>query len=354
MERNAMKRLLIIGLVLAAHAFFIYYLFQPETPANTDNREQKNPQQPVQDDGTGENGTQIQNDAGSDTPPPPPPPKMAKLDIQSFTVAETNLPDNIAAAAKASGTGLLLDWDAQTVLWQKNPGKPVPIASLTKMMTALLVVEAIADTPSLSYATQVKVTRNASNIGGSQVYLDPRETLTVDELLKCVMIFSANDAAYLLAEFFGQGNVDMFVERINKRANEMGLMTARFLNPHGLDGDTPETTNHASAWELAFIAGQLLEYPHVVKWSSTWMSSIRGDDPRFNEFQLVNRNRLVNTVPGVNGMKTGYTKDAGWCIVATCERNNRRIICVLTGCPDKKSRNTLAELLIDWAYLQHP
>ena len=348
-----MKRLLIIGLVLAAHVFFIYYLFQPENPAEDDGGNDQPSQQKVDEDGTNDDtaghGTNPDSDDNQPTPR-----KNIELDIHSFNVADTQLPENIAAAAKASGTGLLLDWDARAVLWQKNPGKPVPIASLTKMMTALLVVEDIADNPSLSYKTQVKVTRNASNIGGSQVYLDPRETLSVDELLKCVMIFSANDAAYLLAEFFGQGNVDRFVERMNRRSNEMGLMTARFLNPHGLDGDTPETTNHASAWELAFIAGQLLDYPRVVQWSSTWMSSIRGDDPRFKEFQLVNRNRLVNTVPGVNGMKTGYTKDAGWCIVATCERNGRRIICVLTGCADKKARNNLAERLIDWAYLQRP
>lgn len=347
-----MKRILIIALVIVAHVVLITYLLKPAHDAPHDDGETAQVEssdgvEEVASDDAG--GTSSGSDAHGTVVTPP---ASARLDIQDFTTAAGSLPDDIANLAKTCEAGLVLDWDARTVLWQKNPGKPVPIASLTKMMTALLVAEFVAGDPAISCDTQVKVTRAAADIGGSQVYLDPRETFSVDELLKCVMVFSANDAAYLLAQFFGRGDADVFVERMNRRASEMNLMTARFLNPHGLDGDTPQTTNHASAWELAFIGGRLLDYPRVVHWSSTWMSSIRGDDPRFNEFQLVNRNRLVNTVPGVNGMKTGYTQQAGWCIVATSERNGRRVVCVLAGCPDKKTRNELAERLIDWAYLQ--
>lgn len=267
-----------------------------------------------------------------------------------FSYVSRRLPDDIAAREKACRTGILVDWDSYEILWRKFPDRPVPIASMTKMMTTLLTVEELDRNPSLALSTPVQVTPQASEVGGSQVYLDPRESLTIDELLKCVMIFSANDAAYLLAQYLGDGEVGAFVNRMNTRADALGLEHAKFVTPHGLTDSTTGATDQATATELAFLAAILLEHPEVVRWSSTRLAYIREDSERFDPFQLVNRNALVTNCDGVNGMKTGYTRKAGFCVAATCKREGRTLIAVVTGCSSKNDRNELVKALFDWGY----
>jgi D-alanyl-D-alanine carboxypeptidase (penicillin-binding protein 5/6) len=245
-------------------------------------------------------------------------------------------------------TGVLIDITNRRLLWNKSGNQTVPLASLTKMMTALMLVERQRSDPGLSLDQKVRVTKEAEAVGGSQVYLDHRESLTVDEILKCIMIFSANDAAYLAGQVLGNGSVDTFVRLMNQRSDELGLQKMRFLNPHGLPERGQDGENRGTALEVAYLAEQLLKYPEVVRWSSTRLSYLR--EKTGKPFQLLNRNQLVEKVPGVNGMKTGYTQKAGFCIATTCQRDGRTLVAVVTGCPSSKRRNALVRELLDWGY----
>ncbi len=344
-----MKRALVIILVIVIHLIVFKHLWNSGENAENDKKNENQAEQVQPDNADSQSQTDGQDGQVRRKPEKQPGRWLKNYDFNSVG---TKLPDEIATLAKTCRAGLLLNLDEHKVLWRKNEDTPLPIASLTKMMTALLVAEQVKNNPKISYQTKVKVTRNASGIGGSQVWLDPRETFTVDELLKCVMIHSANDAAFMLAQFFGRGDVDNFIEQMNQAAKELGLEHARFFNPHGLDGDNKRKTNQAAAREVACLAARLLDFPNVVKWSSTWLDYIRENDPRFDKFMLVNRNELIKSVPGMNGMKTGFTDGAGWCIAATCERDGRRVVCVLLGMNSKNERNKLTETLIDWAFMQ--
>ena len=222
---------------------------------------------------------------------------------------------------------------------------------MTKMMTVLLLMESIAADSELTLDTLIPVTRSAASIGGRQVYLDPREKLTLDELLKCTIIRSANDTAYLIAEYLSKGNVQDFIKRMNRRADELGFPTATFSSPHGLplNGATPDK---ASPLELAFLARILLSHPEVVRWSSTRLEYIRENTSKFKPFQLINTNTLVEKVPGVTGMKTGFTQDAGYCMTVTCTRSDRTLVLVVTGCRSNESRDDLATKLLEWGFAQ--
>ena len=280
------------------------------------------------------------------------PPPLPEITLADWSVAQRNLPlsPKIAKLAEECTSGVVIDTATREILWKKNENTPVEIASMTKMMTVLLLMEAIHKEKRVTLETPVQVTVSASKIGGSQVYIDPKETFTLDELLKCAMIFSANDATQLIAEFLAQGNAELFVQQMNSRAQELGLQSMKFYNPHGLPPSRNAPENEGTALELAFLATRLQEYPEVVHWSSTWREFIRQGTPK--PFELTNRNKLVTTCPGVNGMKTGYTKKSRFCVSATCERSGRKMICVVTGCTTAASRNTLVTALLDWAYAQ--
>lgn len=264
-----------------------------------------------------------------------------------FRQANVPMPAALEQRANACKTGIVLDWTARAVLWEKNADEAEPCASMTKMMTSLVMVETIAADPEWTLDSKIPVTREAAAVGGSQVYLDPRETFTADELLKCMMIFSANDAAHLVAETFGDGDPARFVTAMNRRAGELGLDTMHFSNPHGLPAADPVDENRGSCFDFACLGGLLCEYPRILHWSGTRLSWLREDT---KPFQLVNRNGLVGRVDGVDGMKTGYTSRSKFCITVTCRRADRRIIVAVSGCPAKKQRNDLVRDLLEWSY----
>ncbi len=250
--------------------------------------------------------------------------------------------------SKSATTGILVDLDTRKVLWAKNPRKGVPIASMTKMMTALLVFEDIENGTEFNLDTPIKVTPTTSKIGGSQVYLDPKETFSLGELLKTVMIVSANDSAHLVAETIGGGNIHSFVAKMNKRADELMLANTRFSNPTGLPADTAANDNISSPEGLVIVAEMLLRYPKAVEWASTWQDTFRKDSPK--PFTLTNHNKLVKSCPGVNGMKTGFINRSGYCVTVTCVRGNRRLAVAVTGFPSSKDRNNFVVKLLDWGY----
>jgi D-alanyl-D-alanine carboxypeptidase len=258
-----------------------------------------------------------------------------------FTSAATQIGH---AKEKECNTGILVDPVSRKVLWAKGADRAVPIASMTKMMTMLLIEEAIAQ-GKITRETIIPVSKAAYEIGGSQVWLDPRESFPLHELLKAVAIKSANDAAYLVGEYLCDGDIDTFVARMNARARELGMNHSSFYDAHGL-GDAQKRNNLSSAYDMALLAERLLDYPEVIKMASTRMDSFRN-----GKTELRNHNNLVfNRVNGVDGLKTGYTKASGFCVTFTCKRNGRRLIGCVTGFKTAKDRDAFCRALLDWGY----
>ena len=240
---------------------------------------------------------------------------------------------------------ILIEAETGTVLYERDADIPLPPASVTKVMTMLLVMEAI-DSGRISLGDKVSVSENAANMGGSQVYLEPGEQMTVDELLKCVVVSSANDAAVALAEFIS-GSEEGFVSEMNRRAAELNMTRTVFENTNGLD-DT--TQNHVtSAREIATMSAELIsKHPKILEYSSIWMDSIRG-----GEFGLTNTNRLIRFYNGANGLKTGSTSKAGFCISASAKRDGMQLICVVMAASTRDSRNEIAKKLFDFGFANY-
>ncbi len=254
--------------------------------------------------------------------------------------------------SKAATSGILVDLNTRQVLWAKNPKKAVAIASMTKMMTEFIVFEELASRKDVTLETQIQVTPTAAKIGGSQIYLDPKESFPLEDLLKAVMISSANDAAYLVAEYFGKGDVNAFVEKMNVRAKQLKLVGAKFYNPHGLPGDTSKEDNICSPEGLVMLAERLLDNPKAAEFARTKAATIRENTSK--PFTLYTHNHLLGACPGVNGMKTGFIQRSGFCITVTCERGDRKIAAAVTGFPSRKERDIFMAKLIDWGYKQQP
>lgn len=265
-----------------------------------------------------------------------------------FTPAIRPLPAKLETAAAACRAGVLVDWSARRILWAKAETRAVPIASLTKMMTVLVVMQELGARTDVDLNTPIPVTREAALVGGRQVWLDPRETFPLQDILRCTLIHSANDAAFLLAQRFAGSEV-AFVKRMQDCAAAQGLTGFTFHNAHGLPEGPTQMENTGRPVELAYLAGRLLQFPRVVEWTSTRVSYL---EPRVDgkRTQLVTTNRLVARVTGVNGMKTGFTDKSGYCLAATCDRGGRQVIAIATGCPRSADRDSLVTALIEWAY----
>ncbi len=238
-------------------------------------------------------------------------------------------------------SAVLMDAKTGTVIYEKNKDEALPPASVTKIMTLLLVVEAIAD-GRIKLDDTVTTSAHAAGMGGSQVYLKEGEQMSVEDMLKSVIISSANDAAVALAEHIS-GSEATFVSEMNKRAAELGMKNTVFENTNGLD-DT--TANHkTSAYDIALMSKALIKHDFILKYSSTWMDTIRN-----GEFGLTNTNRLVRFYRGCTGLKTGSTAKAGFCVSVTAERDNTSLICVVMGAPNRDVRNSIATSLLDYGF----
>ncbi len=222
--------------------------------------------------------------------------------------------------------------DAATgeILAEENPDIVTPPASVTKLMTFLLVHEALAS-GQLTLETPVRVSVTASKMGGTQVHLDPRETFTVREMLYGLMVQSANDCAYALAEIVA-GTRDIFVQRMNDRAQQLGMTRTIFRSPHGLPPTDRNLTNGdlTTPRDIALLSRELLLKTDVITYSSVQKMSF-GEGQRTEATRMENHNNLLGKVAGVDGLKTGYTKGAGYCLSATAQRDGRRIIVVIMG-----------------------
>ncbi len=241
----------------------------------------------------------------------------------------------------SADSAILMDGATGEILYQKNAEISLPPASVTKVMTLLLVCEALYG-GAFTLDTEVCVSEYAASMGGSQVFLQEGESISVGDLLKSTVIASANDAAVALAELTA-GSEALFVSKMNEKAREMGLSGCSFENVTGLD-DT--VTNHVmSALDIAKISRELIKYPQITEYASIWQDSIRG-----GEFTLTNTNRLVRYYSGCNGLKTGSTDKAGYCISATAKRGDMQLIAVIMGAPSKDARNSDAKTLLDYGF----
>ena len=241
-------------------------------------------------------------------------------------------------------SAILVEASTGKVLYEQNADEPLPPASVTKIMTLLIVMEAI-DSGALKLDEQVSVSQNAASMGGSQVFLEEGETMSVEDMLKSVIISSANDAAVALAEKVA-GSEEAFVQKMNARAVELGMKNTCFENTNGLD-DT--VTKHlTSARDIAIMSRELIKHEKILEYSSIWMDTIRN-----GAFGLTNTNRLVRFYNGATGLKTGSTAKAKFCVSATAKRGNMHLICVVMGAETRDERNAIATKLLDYGFANY-
>lgn len=241
-------------------------------------------------------------------------------------------------------SAILMDASTGTVLFAKNEHEAYPPASVTKIMTLLLVMEEI-DRGGLKLSDNIAASANACSMGGSQIYLKEGEVMSAEDMIKSVVISSANDAAVALAEHIS-GSEAEFVRRMNARAKELGMQNTNFENTNGLD-DTAKD-HKTSAYDIALMSRELIKHKAILKYSSTWMDSIRG-----GAFGLTNTNRLVRFYKGCTGLKTGSTSKAGFCVSVTAQRNGLELICVIMGAESGEIRNKEASSLLDYGFANY-
>src|SRR5690625_4852853 len=241
--------------------------------------------------------------------------------------------------AKAS---ILLERDTGNILFKKNAHEKLPPASMTKVMTLLLIMEAI-EAESLSLDEMITISERASSMGGSQVFLAEGEQMSVEDLIKAIAIASGNDASVALAERIA-GTEEAFVQKMNDKVKELNLENTHFTNSSGL----PAEDHYSTAYDIAFIAKELLKYEDIVNYTSIYEDYLRKGEE--NEFWLVNTNKLVRFYPYVDGLKTGYTNEAKFCLTATAKKDDMRVVAVVMGADTAKKRNAMTMNLIDYAF----
>ncbi|MCB7069169.1 D-alanyl-D-alanine carboxypeptidase [Caldibacillus sp. 210928-DFI.2.22] len=247
--------------------------------------------------------------------------------------------------AENAKSAILIERDTGTVLFEKNSDERLSPASMTKIMTMLLIMEALED-GKIQWNEKVRTSEYAASMGGSQVFLEEGEEMTVDELLRAISIGSANDASVAMAERIA-GSEKQFVKMMNQKAKELGLKDTKFQNATGL----PAKNHYSSARDMAILAKELLKHEKITNYTSQYESYLReGTDKKF---WLVNTNRLVKFYPGVDGLKTGFTKEAKYCLTATAKKGDMRVIAVVFGAPTSKERNKLITEMFDYAFSQY-
>ena len=254
--------------------------------------------------------------------------------IPSFVYA-----DDITPNAKSS---ILVEVSTGKILYEKNKDERVSVASLTKMMAQILILEEV-ENGRLNWNEKIKASANAAGYGGTQIYLEPGEVMTARELMKGISMASANDATVVMAERIA-GTESKFVEMMNKKAKELGLKNTNFVNPTGLDEDN----HYSSAYDMAIIGIELLKHPAIFEFSSLYEDYLRQDTK--NKFWLVNTNKLVRTYEGCDGLKTGFTDKAGYTMAVTAKKDNMRLLAIVLGEEVSKIRNKETIELLDYGF----
>ncbi|QWU14711.1 D-alanyl-D-alanine carboxypeptidase (penicillin-binding protein 5/6) [Paenibacillus sophorae] len=250
-----------------------------------------------------------------------------------------------ADLAPQARSAILMDSGTGTVIYEKNSHDKLPPASITKIMTMLLTVEALDD-GRLKLTDKVRTSDYAASMGGSQIFLEPGEEMTVDEMLKGIAMASGNDASVAMAEKLA-GSESAFVDLMNKRAEELGLKDTHFANCNGL----PAENHYSSAHDIAVMSRELLKHDRIIKYTGSYQDYLRKDSEK--PFWLVNTNKLVRFYTGADGLKTGYTSEAKFCLSATASRDGLRAVAVVLGEPNTKTRNSEVSGMFDFLFSQY-
>ena len=247
--------------------------------------------------------------------------------------------------AENAKSAILIEASTGEIIFEKNSHEKREPASMTKMMSMLIILESI-ENGIISWDEMVTVSANASGMGGSQILLETNEQMSVSDLFKGIAVASGNDAVVALAEKIA-GTQDMFVDMMNKKVSELGLTETNFKNAHGLH----EANHYSSAYDMALIAKELVKHEKLFDYTSIYEDYLRENTDK--KIWLVNTNKLVRFYQGVDGLKTGYTKEAGYCLTATAKKNNMRIIALVMGEEDSGVRNKEVTEMLDYAYAQY-
>lgn len=246
---------------------------------------------------------------------------------------------DLASNAKSA---IIMEPTTGKVIFEKNSNERLEPASMTKIMTLLLTFEAI-DNGKISLDDMVTISKRAADMGGSQMFLEAGSNIRLEEIIKGVSIASANDGAIALAEYIG-GSVENFVDMMNKKAEDLGLSNTHFINPHGLHTDN----HYSSAYDMAIMASNLINHEKILNYTSIYEDYF--NKPDGSRTWLVNTNKLVRFFKGVDGLKTGYTKEAGYCLTATAKKNNVRYITVVMGEPSSDIRSSETTNMLNYAF----
>ncbi|WP_443960772.1 D-alanyl-D-alanine carboxypeptidase family protein [Ruminococcus sp.] len=236
-------------------------------------------------------------------------------------------------------SAVLMETSSGKILFEKNPHEQRPCASITKVMTMLLVCEAI-DNGKLSLDDTITASAHAASMGGSDIWLEEGETMSADDMIKATVVASANDAAVALAEHLC-GSEEVFVEKMNEKASQLGMKDTVFKNCNGLDEDGHIT----SAYDVAVMSRELMKHEMIFDYTSIWLDNLRG-----GKTQIVNTNKLLKTYNGITGLKTGTTNDAGCCMAASAKRGDMSLVAVVLGCNSGKERFSDAAALLDYGF----
>ena len=265
---------------------------------------------------------------------------MPEDEIPEGVVVTATRPDAVLDAQTVKApNAILIEPTTGTVIFEKNPDDRVAPASVTKIMSLLLIMEAL-ERGEIQLDDQVACSEHASSMGGSQIWLEVGEVMSVNDLLKAVAVGSANDATVALAEFLA-GSEDAFVRMMNERAAQLSMVNTNYMNASGLDEDN----HYTSARDTVFAASELIKHQLVINYSTIWMDTLRG-----GETELVNTNKLVQFYKGITGLKTGTTDKAGCCLTATAERDGLKLVASVFGSKSSDERFSAARALLDFGY----
>ncbi|MDX8364765.1 D-alanyl-D-alanine carboxypeptidase family protein [Cytobacillus sp. IB215665] len=263
------------------------------------------------------------------------------LSISSYASAE----ETTVQLVEDAKSGILIERDTGNILYEKNAHERLPPASMTKIMTMLLIMEAI-DKGTVTLDEKIRTSEYAASMGGSQIFLSPGEEMTVQEMLKGIAIGSGNDASVAMAERIA-GSEEAFVAMMNNKAKQLKLENTVFQNSTGL----PANEHFSTSYDMAIIAKELLKYEEITKYTGKYDDYLRENTDK--KFWLVNTNKLVKFYEGVDGVKTGYTSEAKYCLTATAKKNDMRVIAVVFGAPTSKSRNAQVSKMLDYAFAHY-
>ncbi len=268
--------------------------------------------------------------------------------IRAEEVTDTNVEENNdtnVSLAQNAKSAILIDASTGQILFEKNSHEKLAPASMTKIMSMLVIVESI-EKGIIHWDDMVTASSNASGMGGSQILLETGEQMKVEDMFKGVAVASGNDAVVALAEAVA-GTTDEFVKMMNDKVKELGLKDTNFKNPHGLD----DANHYSSAYDMAMIARELVKHEKVLTFTSIYEDYLRKETSK--EFWLVNTNKLVRFYNGVDGLKTGYTTEAGYCLTATAKKNDMRLISVVMGEESNGLRTSETSSLLDYGFAQY-